>query len=295
MMTFDFSIEVVNFIAQYLTTKERINLSKACRTLHDVLSKGILYENMVIDKQRSEATVLHFVQYPEYGKQVKRLTIWLSELSSPVFRLLPIIFPNVQEFLNTTYIDAQRTIADLEPFIRWKDTLTRLNTDEIYRPIVSFLETVQFPKLTYLEISPYFGDAAKVDEYEIDIFGCFNNAPSLKHLKLSRCEITLSFLEKVHRLCPNLIKLTVNEVVFLTKPDDALAQNIEPATLFECLDLSGSVSMLDKRYLFLEYFLKKYPNLKTLDIITPFYKRDLGVAIEILYENERMSKNHYLP
>jgi hypothetical protein len=147
------------------------------------------------------------------------------------------------------------------------------------------LERATFSKLTYLAISPFIGDATKVDEYEINIFECFKNAPALKHLKLSRCEITLPFLEIVHRLCPNLHKLTVNEVVLLTKPDDVLPQNIEPATLFEYFDLSGDVSMLDKRCLFYEYFLQKYPNLKTLDLITPYYKSDMNIAIEILYNH----------
>jgi hypothetical protein len=291
-MAFDFSIEVVILITQYLTTKEKLNLMKTCRKLNDIISNSNLFEHVVLNKPSEQTLdmVLHFVEHAHYGKLVKRLVVNLTDLPSQIFRILPGIFPNVQEFLNTGFFDVERTNADVQPFILWKDTLTRYDSDGGYRPIVRFLEMTKFSKLTYLAISPFIGDATKVDEYEIDIFECFKNAPALKQLKLSRCEISLSFLEKMHRLCPNLSKLKVNEVVFLAKPDDVLPQKIEPATLFECLDLSGSVSMLDKKCLFLEYFLQKYPNLKTLDIITPYYKSDMGVAIEILYNHECMGK-----
>ncbi|KAI8885701.1 hypothetical protein K501DRAFT_284127 [Backusella circina FSU 941] len=264
---------------------------KTCRRLHDIISNSNLFENVLInkDKQHTESIVLRFVEYPHYGKQVKHLNITLSELSSPVFRILPLIFPNLQELLNRGFLEVQRTDADVQPFILWKDTLVRYDFDEGYRPIVHFLERVTFPYLVYLAISPYVGDAEKVSKYEVNIFECFQNAPSLKELKLSRCEITLSFLERMHKVCPKLRKLSVNEVIMMTTDKDVLPQKIVPATLFEYLNLSGDVSILDKQCLFLDYFLLKYPNLRNLDIITPFYDRDLGVAIEILYENERFN------
>jgi hypothetical protein len=125
-MAFDFSVEVVILITQYLTTKQKLNLMKTCGQLYDVISNSTLFERVDLNKSNEQTLdmVLHFVEHLHYGKQVKRLVVNLTGLPNQIFRILPGIFPNVQEFLNTGIFDVQRTYADVQPFILWKDTLT---------------------------------------------------------------------------------------------------------------------------------------------------------------------------
>ncbi|KAI8890080.1 hypothetical protein K501DRAFT_328832 [Backusella circina FSU 941] len=268
-MPVNLPIEVVLEIAHYLDFTDKISLISTCRRIHDVIAKTSLYVDLDLlpYKDDTQDIIKLFESKRLEGSQVRTLRFKARYLSDhQLLSRLSTIFPNVTRIINrkeASYSPYRLRIDNSSiqySMQRWINTIEKYNMFSDWYDILPALRHHIFLKLTELKLGYAFDFKNKVVGFDPLCFLPFiKNAPLLTTLRLWNCNINLAFLEEIHKSCPHMKTLKLENMVIAIE-NDSLPEKIIPAN--HVLKLAFNyVLILDEYGVLLDYILQKYPNL----------------------------------
>jgi hypothetical protein len=271
--------EIVLTISNYLDFGSKLTLITTYRSMHDLITNTNLYSdlNLLKDEQTVDRIIKKIDDGKLNGSQVKRLWIDTNKVSDQFYDKLSTLFPNVSRLVGfkerPSYVIVNMETDDVDifpknpfgPMVDWINTLETFNLGDDGPELLNTLRVVTFPRLT--ELSLDFVNYADLNYAVIDFLyplKYIKNTPSLRKLTLSHCAINLELLEEIHSHCPDIESLHLDQTAIVIK-EGALSQPIVPVSLLVQLKISQSF-IFDRNGLLLDYIVRKYPSLHTLDL-----------------------------
>jgi hypothetical protein len=263
--------EIIIGIARRLSFRDKLSFALTCCQLHVIVSQTCLYEKVMMRRDEDvESIVARFENNHLFGSQVEHLELEASSLSTALFKRLPVIFPGVSRFIDTSPMVDFREFVSLKPFLQWKDTLLHYEYTDDFYGLARLLVKNKFSNLHTLVMSPTSFDFDVGPKLIIHTLDCLKNAPSLKMLEIRSCKITLEQLDKIHTVSPLLTSLNLSST-FIDMRETTLPLLIEPTRQLLCFHVDKDSSIRDTDCVFFKYIIRKYTCIENLEFLPKIF------------------------
>lgn len=274
-LAYDYPYEIFDKVSYYLTNKQKGICQTVCRSWRTLFTPS-QYRHVHVRGRRQFSQFYNTLLLGIVGYYVRRLSVDDVYMTAQELKSLPSLCPNLVALsFNGKSMDASRPLENganndnsLEvPFSQWTQ-LRRLTELQDLTVTNHLLHASNSPLSSLTHLSIRFNQHSS----KADFISSLHKATDLISLSLDSLVLSISDMEIIHKVCPNLQKLrlinaelapigsTVEE-----KRAVAALNRYKPAKSMKTFEFQNSRDLYEN-YEWLYYFASKYVNLVNLEL-----------------------------